>query len=96
MAQATMMDTQEELTKLVEAGADEKLAEAVEQLHARAQVTDPVTKTDFNDFREDLSARFDKVEADAGKISLVMLIIMFAIILWSTLAVVELLLLIFS
>ena len=82
MAQAAMMDTHEEFTKLVEAGADEKLAEAVVKLHARAQVTDSVTKADlkntetflmseiadvkseFNDFREDVSERFDSVEKE--------------------------------
>ena len=64
MAQAAMMDTHEEFTKLVEAGADEKLAEAVVKLHARAQVTDSVTKTEFNDFRKDVSLRFDKVEKE--------------------------------
>ena len=57
-----MMDTHEEFTKLVEAGADEKLAEAVVKLHSRAQITDTVTKTEFNDFREDVSASFDKVD----------------------------------
>ena len=62
MAQAAMMDTHEEFTKLVEAGADEKLAEAVVKLHSRAQITDTVTKTEFNDFREDVSASFDKVD----------------------------------
>ena len=36
MAQAVMMDTQEKFTRLVEAGADEKLAEAVVKLHASA------------------------------------------------------------
>ena len=68
MAQAAMMDTHEEFTKLVEAGADEKLAEAVVKLHARAQVTDSVTKTEFNDFREDVSARFDKVEEEIADV----------------------------
>ena len=64
MAQAAMMDTHEEFTKLVEAGADEKLAEAVVKLHARAQVTDSVAKAEFNDFRKDVSLRFDKVEKE--------------------------------
>ena len=62
MAQAAMMDTHEEFTKLVEAGADEKLAEAVVKLHSRAQIIDTVTKVEFNDFREDVSASFDKVD----------------------------------
>ena len=64
MAQAAMMDTHEEFTKLVEAGADEKLAEAVVKLHARAQVTDSVAKAEFNDFRKDVRLRFDKVEKE--------------------------------
>ena len=68
MAQAAMMDTHAEFTKLVEAGADEKLAEAVVKLHARAQVADSVTKTEFNDFREDVSARFDKVEKEIADV----------------------------
>ena len=37
MVQGTMMDTQEGLTKLVEADADEKLAKAVVELLAGAQ-----------------------------------------------------------
>ena len=68
MAQAAMMDTHEEFTKLVEAGADEKLAEAVVKLHARAQVTDSVTKTEFNDFSKDVSSRFDKVEKEIADV----------------------------
>ena len=68
MAQAAMMDTHEEFTKLVEAGADEKLAEAVVKLHARAQVTDSVTKAEFTNFREDVSARFDKVEKEIADV----------------------------
>ena len=68
MAQAAMMDTHAEFTKLVEAGLEEKAAEAVVKLHARAQVTDSVTKTEFNDFREEVSARFDKVDDRFGKV----------------------------
>ena len=68
MAQAAMMDTHEEFTKLVEAGADEKLAEAVVKLHARAQVTDSVAKAEFNDFRKDVSSRFDKVEKEIADV----------------------------
>ena len=62
MAQAAMMDTHEEFTKLVEAGLEEKAAEAVVKLHSRAQITDTVTKAEFNNFREDVSASFDKVD----------------------------------
>ena len=63
-----MMDTHEEFTKLVEAGADEKLAEAVVKLHSRAQITDTVTKVEFNDFREDVSASFNKVDERFDKV----------------------------
>ena len=68
MAQAAMMDTHEEFTKLVEAGLEEKAAEAVVKLHSRAQITDTVTKAEFNDFREDVSASFDKVEDRFDKV----------------------------
>ena len=63
MAQAAMMDTHEEFTKLVEAGADEKLAEAVVKLHARAQVTDSVTKADLKNTEALLRSEISEVEA---------------------------------
>ena len=68
MAQAAMMDTHEEFTKLVEAGLEEKAAEAVVKLHSRAQITDTVTKAEFNNFREDVSASFDKVEKEIADV----------------------------
>ena len=68
MAQAAMMDTHEEFTKLVEAGLEEKAAEAVVKLHARAQVTDSVTKAEFTDFSKDVSSRFDKVEKEIADV----------------------------
>ena len=63
-----MMDTHEEFTKLVEAGLEEKAAEAVVKLHSRAQITDTVTKAEFNDFREDVSASFYKVDERFDKV----------------------------
>ena len=63
MAQAAMMDTHEEFTKLVEAGADEKLAEAVVKLHARAQVTDSVTKADLKNTETLLRSEIADVQA---------------------------------
>ncbi len=68
MAQAAMMDTHAEFTKLVKAGLEEKAAEAVVKLHARAQVTDSVAKAEFNDFRKDVSSRFDKVEKEIADV----------------------------
>ena len=68
MAQGTMMDTQEGLTKLVEAGANEELAKVVVELLAGAQITDSMTKTELNDCCKDLSARVDTVEEDAEDI----------------------------
>ena len=38
------------------------------KLHTRAQVTDSVTKAEFNDFREDVSTRFDKMDDRFGKV----------------------------
>ena len=63
MAQAVMMDTHEEFTKLVEAGADEKLAEAVVKLHTRAQVTDSVTKADLKNTETLLKSEISEVQA---------------------------------
>ena len=64
MAQAAMMDTHEEFTKLVEAGADEKLAEAVVKLHARAQVTDSVTKADLKNTETFLMSEIADVKSE--------------------------------
>ena len=63
MAQAAMMDTHEEFTKLVEAGLEEKAAEAVVKLHARAQVTDSVTKADLKNTETFLMSAHSDVQA---------------------------------